>query len=88
MRDSYGFVVAANFLELGSQRLETALADSQLIEGHLQLALNFVVVGLEFLGRNKKIFALKIPDKLFSLVIAPGLYLMRLNRPVIIFTGE
>lgn len=47
--DTHGFIIAANLLELGRQRLETALTDAQLVQGHLQLALHLVVVGLQFL---------------------------------------
>lgn len=46
---THGFVIAADFLELGRQRLETTLTDAQLVQGHLQLALHLVVMSLQFL---------------------------------------
>lgn len=47
--DTHRFVVAAYFLELGRQRLEASLTDAQLVQGHLQLALDLVVVSLKLL---------------------------------------
>lgn len=49
VRRTHGFVIAADFLELGRQRQETTLTDAQLVEGHLQLTLHLVVMGLQFL---------------------------------------
>lgn len=49
---THRFIVATNFFKLGSQGLQTALADAQLVECDLQLALYLVVVGLQFLKQN------------------------------------
>jgi hypothetical protein len=47
--NTHGFVVAADFFKLGCQGLQATLADAQLIERHLQLALYLVVMSLQFL---------------------------------------
>lgn len=45
---TYRFVVAPDFLNLGGERLYPPLRHAELVQGDLELALDFVVVGLEF----------------------------------------
>lgn len=51
---SYLFVVATDLLDLAGEGLYPALSDAILVEGHLQLPLDLVVVGLD-LGELKHI---------------------------------
>lgn len=46
--NTYRFVVAPDFFGFGGKSLDSPLGDAELVQGDLQLALDFVVVGLEF----------------------------------------
>lgn len=47
-QSTYRFIVAPDFLCFGGKGLYSPLRHAKLVQGDLQLALNFVVMGLDF----------------------------------------